>query len=131
MLYVNRFFMLAILVVLASCATTGGQEISLEQKLADKGYKLGEPVERILQWRLDSWVYLDRGHVIMQTEPSTWYLVSLKNSCQGLGQAENIAFTTTTSQLTRFDKLVVRGAGKIREDCYIDTLHKLEKVKKN
>ena len=102
-----------------ACAGTPGQRPTLEQKLAKQSYQLGEPVERIQQWRLDSWAYLDREHVIMQTAPSAYYLVSLKNTCHGLSTAEDIAFTTTSSQLTRFDKLLVKGSGGLNEQCYI------------
>lgn len=120
----------AIVTALMACAGSIGQQHTLEQKLAKKNYRMGEPVERIQQWRVDSWAYVDRRHLIMQTAPSTYYLVSLKNTCHGLGTAENIAFTTTTSQLTHFDKLLVRGSGGLKEQCYITALHKLEKVQK-
>jgi hypothetical protein len=125
-----------LVVALAACASTGsgsstaGESRSVEQKLAGKNYRLGEPVERIYDYKLDSWSYLDRKHVIMQTAPSTYYLVALKNSCHGLSSAEVIAFSTTTSQLTRFDHLLVRNAGKMVDRCYIDRMYKLEKVKK-
>jgi len=113
---------------LVACAGTTSPQPTLEQKLAAKNYRLGEPVERILQYRLDGWAYLDREHVIMQTAPSTYYLVSLRGPCTGLSSAEVIAFTTTTSQLTRFDKLLVRNSGRMIDKCYIDSLHKLEKL---
>ena len=66
----------------------------------------------------------------MQTEPSTYYLVSLRNTCHNLVSAEVIGFTTTTSQLTRFDKLLVKNRGQILERCYIEGLNRLEKIRK-
>jgi len=117
---------------LMACASAGSliQKPTLEQKLADRNYQLGEPVDRIMQYTVDSWSYLDREHVIMQTAPSTYYLVSLRRPCYGLTSAETIGFTTTTSHLTPFDKLVVRSSGRMIEQCYISALHKLAKIPK-
>jgi len=127
----NRLFIsIVVAATLAACAATPEGGKTLEQKLAAKNYRLGEPVERIQQWRLDGWTYLDRQHVIMQTAPSTYYLVSLREICHGLSSAEDIAFTTTVNQLTRFDKLLVRSNHGSVDRCYISALHKLEKVKK-
>jgi len=131
MLPMMRLFALIVFTVgLVSCAGTPESRPTLEQKLAEKNYRLGEPVERIQQWRLDSWAYLDRQHVIMQTAPSTYYLVSLRDTCHGLDSAEDIAFTTTANQLTNFDKLLVRSSGGLVDRCYIIALHKLEKIGK-
>lgn len=125
----NRLFIFILsTAVLVACAGTPETLPTLEQKLAAKNYKLGDPVERIQQWRLDSWAYLDGQHVIMQTAPSTYYLVSLRQTCHGLSSAEDIAFTTTVNQLTHFDKLLVRRSGGSIERCYITALHKLEKI---
>ena len=131
MLNMNRLMLLIIpLIALMACAGPASRQTTLEQKLAEQNYRLGEPVERIQQYRLDGWHYLDRQHVIMQAEPSRYYLVSLRSPCHNLMTAEVIAFTTTTNQLTRFDKLLVKNGGHILEQCYIEGLHKLEKVRK-
>ena len=128
---INRvLFLLIPILSLAACAAKPGPQPTLEQKLAERNYRLGESVERILQYRLDGWSYLDREHVIMQTEPSTYYLISLRQPCHGLMSAETIAFTTTTNQLTKFDKLLVKSSGSMIERCYIDALHKLKKTGK-
>ncbi len=131
MLAMKRLFILLIPAVgLMACASAPGPQLTLDQKLAAKNYRLGAPVERIQRYRLDGWNYLDREHIIMQTEPSTYYLVSLRNTCHDLSTAENIAFTTTTGQLTHFDKLLVRGPGRTIQHCYIEALNKLEKTDK-
>ncbi len=124
------FVLLVPAIGLMACAGNPGPQLTLEQKLAERNYQLGEPVERILQYRLDGWTYLDREHVIMQTEPSTYYLISLRKPCHDLMTAETIAFTTTTNQLTRYDKLLVKGSGSMVDHCYIDALHKLKKTGK-
>ena len=131
MLPMKRLLILLVPAIgLMACASTPVSQPTLEQKLAAKNYRLGAPVERIQRYRLDGWNYLDREHVIMQTEPSTYYLVSLRNTCHDLATTEHIAFTTTTGQLTRFDKLLVRGPGRTIQRCYIEALNKLEKTDK-
>jgi hypothetical protein len=132
MYWLNRLMVaIAGAIACGACAGTPGQQETLEQKLASQKFRLGEPVQRIQKWRLDSWVYLDRLHVIMRTAPSTYFLVSLKTPCRGLSTTETIAFTTTSSQLTTFDKLVVKESGGLIEQCYIDALHRLKKVNEN
>ena len=114
---------------LMACAGAQQEPLTLEQKLAEKNYQLGEPVEKIYDYRLDGWNYLDREHVIMHTGPSGHYLVSLRNPCVNLLGAEVIAFTTTVGHLTRYDKLLVKDTTRVLERCYIESLHKLEKIK--
>jgi len=116
---------------LVACAGTpdeGG--MSLELQLEQKGYAIGEPVDRIHNYRLNGWNDVDRYNVIIRTGPSDRYLVSLKNPCDGLRSAQSIAFKTTTGSLTKFDSLQVRGSPGFVERCLIDSLHKLVKLEK-
>lgn len=113
-----------------ACAVSPEQPLTLEEKLAAKGYQIGEQVRRIQNYRLHGWSYVDREHVIMSAGASDHYLVSLKSPCSDLQGAINIAFTTTVGNLTDHDKLIVRAPGDLRDTCLIDTLHELEKVEK-
>ena len=115
-------------ILMGACATGSERPPNFEQRLADDGYVLGEQVERIMQYRLDGWSYLDPEHIVMQTGPSTQYLVSLAYRCRELGSAEDIAFTTTGGQLTRYDTLLVNGVGGVVERCPIRSLRRLEKA---
>ena len=126
---IRKLFLLLPAVLMVACATASNRPPNFEQRLADNGYVLGEQVERIMQYRLDGWSYLDPTHLIMQTGPSTQYLVSLAYRCSDLGSAEDIAFTTTAGQLTRYDSLLVNSAGGVVERCYIQSLRRLEKVR--
>jgi len=113
--------------ILAGCASNG-TPASLEARLAERGYVLGAPVDRVKRYKLDGWNYLDRTHVIIHTGPSRHQLVTVRNTCHNLSSVEVLAFTTTTGDLTRFDKLIIRGAGNIREECVIEAIHELEKL---
>ena len=105
------------------CADSSG----LEKKLARQNYQQGESVDYIYNYELDGWNYVDPNHIVIHTGPSQHYLISLMNSCHDLSTAENIAFTTTTNRLTKFDKLIVRGAGNIKQDCQITQIQTLTK----
>lgn len=129
--YLNRTMAAALVAALAAfvagCASTG-EPASLEARLAERGYVLGKTVDRIRQYRLNGWNYLDRTHVIIHTGPSRRQLVTLRNTCNNLGSVEVLAFTTTTGDLTRFDKAIIRGSGGIREECVIESIHELDKL---
>ena len=90
------------------------------------GYRLGEPIERIYEYRVNGWNYLDRRHVILRSGVSDRYLITLQNDCRGLMSNEIIAYTTTVNQLTVFDKLLVRDGMSVLEQCWIRSLHKLQ-----
>ncbi|MGH8447489.1 MAG: DUF6491 family protein [Solimonas sp.] len=102
---------------------------TLEQKLADKGYKLGDKVDRILNWRVDGWGYIDEGNVVFNAGPSRDYLVTVMTPCRGSATASVIAFTSVNSEITKFDKLIVRDSG-FSDSCPITELHELKRIKK-
>jgi hypothetical protein len=111
---------------LAACATSAQRPPTLEELLAEHDYRLGEPVERIYNYRIDGWNYLDREHLILRDGARRKYLVTLVRQCNGLANSEVIAHTSTISSLTRHDKFLVRDAGRFVDDCYVKSLHKLE-----
>lgn len=111
-----------------ACASSPKKPLTLEEELAERHYYVSEPVEEILQYRIDGWNYIDRRHVILQTGPADHYLVSLINPCHGLSSAEDIAFSTTVGRLTKHDSLLVKGAGGILERCHIGGLDRLEET---
>lgn len=106
------------------------EQQALEQKLTKFGYEPGAAVDDIQGYKLDGWNYLDRRHVMIHTGPSERYLVTLMVPCQDLSTAENIGFSTTATKLSKFDKLVVRGSGGMKQDCPISELRKLTKIEK-
>ena len=103
---------------------------TLEEKLADRGYKLGGDTDKILNWNIDGWSYVDDEHVVFNAGPSRDYLVTVEINCTGLRNAETIAFTSTVSAVTKFDKLIVRNTG-FTDQCQIRELHELKRIKKS
>lgn len=123
--------LLAALFALAasSCATTQQAPQSLEDLLKDKNYRMGQEVDRIQNYTINGWNYVNRENLILHDGVNRRYLVTFRNMCQGLPDNELVAYTTTTSQLTKFDKFLVRDKGsRIIDHCYIQSLHKLEKI---
>ena len=126
------------LVFLTACATTGPAAPTSApkadphaQRLADSlaKQKLAvseQKVDQIWQYRIDGYQVVDDRAVIMTNGASEKYLVELSFPCTGLSTSWNIGFTTTTSNLTRFDKLIVPGAFGQPGGCTIDSIMKLE-----
>ncbi len=115
--------------VLAACASATPDPLSLERELEQRRYALGEPVERIRDYRLNGWNSVDNTHLIIHTGPSDAYLLTLRSPCHNLRTAENIALSTTAGSLTRLDKVVVRSAPDgYTEHCVIVEMNELERL---
>jgi len=117
--------------LLLACASAPAEPETLQQALAKRGYVIGDPVERLHDYRINGWNSVDRTHVILTVGASDRYLVSLRNPCDGLRSAEHLAFTTTVGKLTKFDKLFVRDPGGFVETCLVDTMHELKRAPSN
>lgn len=113
--------------VLFSSTTHAENEKSLATRLGELGYTQGEKVDRVQHYDVNSWNYIDDQHIVIYAGPSRRFLVTTMINCHDLRSAENIGFTTTTSSLTTFDKLIVRGAGGMKQNCPITEIHKLIK----
>lgn len=113
-----------------ACATTPHEDQPLEQILADKNYKMGDEIDRIRDYRINGWNYVDDYNVVFQSGPSDHYLLTFSQRCINLRSAHAIAFTKTVGRITRFDEVLVRdGSGLPAEKCMIDRIYRLEKLK--
>lgn len=122
---------LAALLLAAGCAAgpAAPPEKTLDEKLAEHGYRQDDKVDRILRWNVDGWSRIDDEHVVFSAGPSRDYLVTLQSPCRGLLSATAIGFTSTLEAITPLDKLVVRDSG-FTDQCPITELHALKRVKK-
>jgi hypothetical protein len=125
----SRLAALAALTGFTTCALAADNGKTLSEKLEKQKYQQGEAIEYINDYELDGWNYIDNTHIVIHTGPSQDYLISVMGNCRDLSTAENIAFTTTTNKLTKFDKLMVRGAGGIVQHCPITQINALTKKK--
>lgn len=113
-----------------ACATSQHEKKPLEEKLADQNFTLGEQIDRIQDYRIDGWYYLDDYNVVFRGGPSAYYLLSFNQRCVNLRGAHTIGFSTTAGRVTRFDQLLVRadGSGLPPEKCLIQSIHRVNKT---
>lgn len=102
----------------------------LNAKLGKLGYVQGDVVERVENYRIDGWNYLDDEHIVIYAGPSKRFLITSMINCPDLSSAENIGFTSTVNFVTKFDKLIVRGPGGIVRNCPITEIRMLSKPAK-
>lgn len=97
----------------SACATTGGGPGSLIQRSDDRLAKyepyVGEPVDRFTAFRYDSWEPINRTQLVLRTTMNHAYLLTVDGTCTDLPFAHTIGVTTTGNQVTRFDRVLVRG----------------------
>jgi len=114
------------LLALGACQSGPPEDIPLEAHLLQHGYTIKGPVDRVRAFRITGWNHIDRYHVILWASVRKPYLVTTLNPCNGLRYVEALAFTTTTGNLSRFEKLVVRSSGGFHEQCMIQEISELE-----
>ncbi len=134
---ITRLLALSLTAMLFACASNTATTMSPSQLAQDRGYELGEPVDRIMNYRLDGWNYLNPQVVIIHSGVNRDHLVTLRNRCHELMSAETIATTSTGNAMrAKFDAIIVsldglrptRSASNTRK-CYIDSIYEISKVK--
>jgi hypothetical protein len=103
----------ASLASVGACSTTGaagGIERTKGEQLLDK-YEpyLGEPVTSFTALQRDSWQPISRTQLVLWTTINQAYLLTVDNSCRQLPFTQTIGVTSTTSQITTLDSVLVRG----------------------
>ncbi len=101
---------------------------ALAAKLSKLGYSEGAVVDGVENYRVDGWNYLDNKHIVIYAGPSQRFLITTMINCPDLSSSEHIGFTSTVNRLTKFDKLIVRGAGGIVQHCPISEIKALQKI---
>lgn len=132
----RKLLKLVLTLTVAACATAtdtaDDRAEKLASSLADKGYEMLAPVDRISNYRINGWIYVDEYNTIFEAGVSDYYLLTFDQRCMGLRTAFTIAFSRTTGRLTRFDKVLVRDqAGGLLETCNINAIHRVRKTPKD
>ncbi len=97
--------------IASGCATTGGGiERSKADRLLDR-YEpyLGEPVKSFTALQKDSWQPISRTQLVLWTTINDAYLITVTGNCHQLPFAQTVGVTSTTSAITTFDSVIVRG----------------------
>ena len=95
----------------SACATTGsGIERTQGERLLDK-YEpyLEAPVHSFTALQKDSWQPISRTQLVLWTTINDAYLLTVMNTCPYLPFANTVGVTSTTSQISTLDTVVVRG----------------------
>ncbi|SER06554.1 hypothetical protein SAMN04488038_11520 [Solimonas aquatica] len=116
--------------LLHACATHApAADDGLEKKLAQQGYRQDGSVQRIQNYRIDGWNFVDDTHLVFTAGPSRDYLITTLTPCTALRGADQIGFTSTGQEVTTLDKIVVRAIG-FTDQCPIKAIDELKRVKK-
>jgi hypothetical protein len=118
------------LALLLGTAIAANAEDTLQAHLTKLGYRQADAVDKVQNYRVDGWNYIDSKHIVIYAGPGQRYLIGTMNDCSDLSSAENIGFTSTVNYLTKFDKLIVRGPGGFVRNCPITEINRLESIKK-
>lgn len=111
---------------LAACAASPA--LSLESLLSERGYTIGHSVESISNYSLSGFSALDDQHLVLDTGPSSRYLITLQTLCIGMRSAERIGVTATpSSRLTKFDKVIVEDVA-VDQHCPISNIQMLDRI---
>jgi hypothetical protein len=98
---------------------------SLEERLDELNYLVGNEAQLIVDYQLDERVYLDSRHVIVPDASSGTYLVTLTDSCHGLRSNRVIAWTRTRHELAPGDTLAPTHQGRRVDECEVERIHEL------
>ncbi|MFT5139127.1 MAG: hypothetical protein ACI9H8_001399 [Lysobacterales bacterium] len=103
--------------------------LKFEEKIELKGYQLGTPENSINNFRINGWSYVDDRHIIVNTGVRDDFLISFQSNCREAKYSESLAFTDTAGRLTTSDRFIIKGAGGFDENCYVQTITHLVKVR--
>ena len=94
----------------ASVTTGAAAEQSKGDKLLAK-YEpyLGEPVKSFTAMQHDSWQQISRTQLVLYTTINDAYMLTVDSNCPELPFAQTIGVTSTTSSISTFDSVLVRG----------------------
>lgn len=128
----STLFVLLIGLFLAGCQSYGDGPYSarrdqqIQAALDRMGVAMGEPVDSISSYRIRSWSDINDTSLVINTGLHDHYLVTLATPCLGLPYAFTVALSTTTTQVTSFDDVVVEGLDGYTERCRIQEIYELE-----
>ncbi|MGM3425828.1 DUF6491 family protein [Pseudomonas benzopyrenica] len=112
--------------LLAGCAGRPFAPPTLDDRLADLGYRQGAAVDTILGFDLSSWHYLDTRHLALGTGLGRAYLVDFAVPCRNLAAGNRLGYRSRAAGLRPGDFLVSTDARGNRLECPIGGLYRLD-----
>ena len=111
--------------VLGADAIAATTPTSLEERLDELNYLVGDEVQLIVDFQIDERVYLDSRHVIVPDATSRAYLLTLTDPCHDLRSKRVTAWTRTRHQLAPGDTLAPTHEGRRVDECEVKSIHEL------
>ncbi|MGH8251950.1 MAG: DUF6491 family protein, partial [Steroidobacteraceae bacterium] len=95
--------------VASACASSGLERSKGEQILERYDGYIGEPVRGFTAFRQQSWRPVSRNQLILWTSINDAYLLTIAGSCPDLLHTNAVSVTSTTSEISTLDRVMVRG----------------------
>lgn len=119
-----------LVLTLSTCAGTSPKtEKSVDEILTEKNLKIVEEVDKLINFNIHGWEYVNIRNVVLIDGPSKKYLVELNGPCRNLDYAQAIAFTSFGRVVSKNEKLIVRDGPGHAESCFMKAFYRLEKIK--
>lgn len=115
--------------LLAGCAVRPFGPPTLDDRLAELGYRQGAPLDTILGFDLSGWHYLDTRHLALGTGLGRAYLVDFAVPCRNLAAGNRLGYRSRAAGLQAGDALVSTDARGSRLDCPIGRLYRLDPLR--
>ena len=114
-----------VLAALSACATT---RLGDDARLSLYRANAGAPVDHFRYYgSLNGWTPLGDGAIALWTRPSEAYLVEFFGPCQGVDYAATIGVSSSMGRVNaKFDKVLVRNAGRVEFPCTIREIRPLD-----
>lgn len=112
--------------LLAGCVGRPFAPPTLDDRLADLGYRQGAAVDTILGFDLSGWHYLDTRHLALGTGLGRAYLVDFAVPCRNLAAGNRLGYRSRAAGLRPDDFLVSTDARGNRLECPIGGLYRLD-----
>ncbi|KTT52909.1 hypothetical protein SB11R_00795 [Pseudomonas oryzihabitans] len=123
------WLLLAAAVLLAGCAARPFGPATLDDRLAELGYRQGAPVDTILGFDLSGWSYLDSRHLALGTGLGRAYLVDFAVPCGNLAAGNRLGYRSRAAGLRPGDFLVSTDVRGSRLNCPIGGLYRLDPLR--
>ena len=95
------------MLALAGAACSGSEVKPWPQRLAGMGYQVGLSVDTIHHYTVEGSLSLDKRHLVISDDAATGYLITLAGDCEPLHAAESIGFSSTSTDLSLSDDLLI------------------------
>lgn len=128
--FLKAVLSIALAISLSSCAGTDPKaEKTVDEILAEKSLKIVEQVDKLINFNIHGWEYVNTRNVVLIDGPSKKYLVELNVPCRNLDYAQAIAFTSFGRVVSKNEKLIVTDGPGHAESCFMKAFYRLEKIK--